>query len=131
MRIAWFRNNPARLAILFRRLSMTGTKQTVLQTPAPFETSGGPQKGVQTMTIAKRLMISAVTALALGVGPAMAQVPSAAEGAYYSQQATPRIQNGWSGPVQSGSSDIEPAPQWRYGHIVPFNGNYTTLASPG
>jgi hypothetical protein len=83
------------------------------------------------MTIARKLMISAATSLALGVGTAMAQVPSAAEGAYYSHQAAPRIQNGWAGPVQSGSSDVEPATQWRYGHIVPFNSDYGDLANPG
>ena len=83
------------------------------------------------MTIVKRLMISAVTTMALGVGTAMAQVPGAAEGAYYEHQAAPKIQNGWAGPVQSGSSDVEPATQWRYGHIVPFHGDYSDLANPG
>ena len=83
------------------------------------------------MTIVKRLMISAVTTMALGVGTAMAQVPSAAEGAYYEHQAAPKVQNGWAGPVQSGSSDLEPATQWGRGHIVPFNGDYSDLANPG
>jgi hypothetical protein len=71
-----------------------------------------------------------VTALTLGVGTAMAQIPSAAEGAYYSQQrqVAPKVQNGWAGPVQSGSSDIETP---RNSHVLPFDGDYGTLANPG
>jgi hypothetical protein len=57
-------------------------------------------------------MLAAVTALSLGVGTAMAQsqVPSAAEGGYFSGQheAAPQTTNNGLGQVQSGSSDVTP-----------------------
>jgi hypothetical protein len=122
-RSAHFGHNLARPATLFSALSMTGTKQMVLQTPAPFEGSDGPtDTGVLTMTIAKRLMISAVTSLALGVGTAMAQSPAPQQ----PRQAAPST-SVWS-HIQAGASDIEHGPE---GHAVPFNGDYGDLANPG
>jgi hypothetical protein len=63
------------------------------------------------MKTTKTLMLAAITALSLGVGTAMAQseVPSAAEGAYYSgqRQAAPQTANPGSGQAQSGSSDVD------------------------
>jgi hypothetical protein len=57
------------------------------------------------MTITKRIMLSAVTTFALGIGSAMAQsqVSKAAEGAYFSQpetqqQAAPKTSKGFWGP---------------------------------
>ena len=86
------------------------------------------------MNTTRNLMLAAVAALSLGVGTAMAQsqVPSSNEGAYFTQQrqAAPKIMNGWAGPVQSGSSDVE-TPRPGIGHVLPFNGNYGDLANPG
>jgi hypothetical protein len=83
----------------------------------------------------KTLMLAAVAALAIGSGSAMAQsqVPGPGEGAYFSgqRQAAPKIQKGWAGPVQSGSSDVEQMRPGRIDHLVPFDGDYTTLANPG
>jgi hypothetical protein len=87
-----------------------------------------------TMKSTRMLMLAAVAALTLGTGAAMAQglTPSGAEGAYYSQQRqnAPRVQNGWAGPVQSGSSDVGAAGSGQ-SHIVPFNGDYGDLSNPG
>jgi hypothetical protein len=73
-----------------------------------------------------------VTALSIGAGAAIAQseVPSAPAPAYINAQslAAPRINNTWSGRVQSGSSDTDARPGV---HRVPFNGDYSTLANPG
>ena len=90
------------------------------------------------MTITKRLMLSAVTTFALGVGTAMAQsqVPGAAEGAYFSQpqtqqqtqQAAPKTAKGFWGRIEAGASDIE---HGHVGHTLPFNGDYSDLANPG
>jgi len=86
------------------------------------------------MNTTRNLLLAAVAALSLGAGAAMAQsqVPSSNEGAYFPQQhqAAPKILNGWAGPVQSGSSDIE-TPRSGFGHVLPFNGNYGVLANPG
>jgi hypothetical protein len=86
------------------------------------------------MNTIRNLMLAAVAALSLGVGTAMAQsqVPSSNEGAYFTQQrlTAPKILNGWAGPVQSGSSDVE-TPRSGIGHVLPFNGNYGDLANPG
>jgi hypothetical protein len=73
------------------------------------------------MTNTKTLMLAAVTALTLGVGTAMAQaqVPQ--------QQAAPKTTNLW-GRIGAGASDIEHGPR---GHVLPFDGGYTTLANPG
>jgi hypothetical protein len=61
------------------------------------------------MNIMKTLMLTAATALSLGAGAALAQseVPSAAEGAYFSsqRQAVPQTAN--HGQVQSGASDTD------------------------
>jgi hypothetical protein len=77
-------------------------------------------------------MLAAMTALTLGVGSAMAQseVPSSAAGDYFSQQrhAAPKTVKNWWGRVQAGASDVEHA---HVGHVLPFDGDYTTLANPG
>lgn len=63
------------------------------------------------MKSTKTLMLAAVAALSLGVGTAMAQseVPSAAEGAYFSGQhkAAPQAMTDGSAQVPSGSSDVD------------------------
>jgi hypothetical protein len=88
------------------------------------------------MNTTRNLLLAAVAALSLGAGAgaamAQSQVPSSNEGAYFLQQhqAAPKILNGWAGPVQSGSSDIE-TPRSGFGHVLPFNGNYSVLANPG
>ena len=76
------------------------------------------------MTITKRLMISAVTSLALGVGTAMAQAPQQTQ--QTQQQVAPKT-NIWS-RIQTGASDIEHGPR---GHVLPFNGDFGDLANPG
>jgi hypothetical protein len=105
--LAAFLANSARRGGLTSVLSMTGTKQMVLQTPAPPAQGGWPtETGVMTMSTMKTLMLAAVTALSLGTGAAMAQV----EGgntypvATTAQPATP-------GLIPSGSSDVTPAIQ--------------------
>ena len=84
------------------------------------------------MTIAKRLMISAVTSLALGVGTAMAQEGGQDYQTPYWTQARQidvlRVAQARSNAqVQAGSSDVE-----RSGaHVLPFNGDFSDLANPG
>jgi hypothetical protein len=85
------------------------------------------------MTFTKRLVISAVTTLSLGVGTAMAQEGGngGALAPYWTLQrqadALHRAEARNPNLIQSGSSD-----QWRSGpHVLPFNGNYGTLANPG
>jgi hypothetical protein len=86
------------------------------------------------MNTTRKLLLVAVSVLSLGAGAAMAQsqVPSSNEGAYFIQQhqAAPKVLNGWAGPVQSGSSDVETQSSG-IGHVLPFNGNYSVLANPG
>jgi hypothetical protein len=76
------------------------------------------------MNTMKTLMLAAATVLSLGAGAAMAQgeMPSAGEGAYFSQQHRPAARqatNNASDQVQSGSSDAAPTdslhsiPGWR------------------
>jgi hypothetical protein len=63
------------------------------------------------MNTMKTLMLAAATVLSLGAGAAMAQgeMPSSAEGAYFSQhQAAPQSTNDQSDRLQSGSSDVAP-----------------------
>jgi len=83
------------------------------------------------MNTTKTLMLAALTALSLGVGTAMAQseVPSSAEGAYFSgqRQAAPKTVNTRSGQVQSGTSDVDN----ERSHVPAFNGDYGTLANSG
>jgi hypothetical protein len=59
------------------------------------------------------LMLAAATVLTLGSGAAMAQgeMPSSAEGAYFSQQhqASPQTSSNEADRMQSGSSDVAPA----------------------
>jgi hypothetical protein len=85
------------------------------------------------MTNTKTLMLAAVAALTLGVGTAMAQeggngdaltpywtLQRQADTLHRAEARNPAL-------IQSGSSD-----QWRSGpHVLPFNGNYGTLANPG
>jgi hypothetical protein len=86
-----------------------------------------------TMDTTKTLMLAAAAAMTIGIGSAMAQsqVPSDAEGAYYSrphmQQATPKPTSVW-GRIGAGASDVEHGPR---GHVPPFNGDYGDLANPG
>jgi hypothetical protein len=86
------------------------------------------------MNTTRNLLLSAVAVLSLGAGAAMAQsqVPGSNEGAYFMQQhqAAPKLLNGWAGPVQSGSSDVETTGSG-VGHVLPFNGDYNVLANPG
>ncbi len=72
------------------------------------------------MKTMKTLMLSAATVLSLGAGVAMAQgeMPSPAEGVYFSQQHQTATQttNNESDRLQSGSSDVAPAaqiPNWQ------------------
>jgi hypothetical protein len=64
------------------------------------------------MNTMKTLMLAAATVLSIGTGAAMAQgeMPSSAEGAYFSQphQAAPQTNND-ADRLQSGSSDVAPA----------------------
>jgi hypothetical protein len=85
------------------------------------------------MTFTKRLVISAVTTLSLGVGTAMAQEGGNGDALtpYWTLQRQAdtlhRAEARNPGLIQSGSSD-----QWRSGpHVLPFNGNHSTLANPG
>jgi len=114
-------------------MSMTGTKEMVLQNTGTVRGPDGPhQNGVQTMTITKRLILSAVTAMTLGVGTAMAQseVPAAGTPYWTLQRQIDEFQKAMArnpNQVQSGSSDVE-----RLGaHVVPLNGDYSDLANPG
>ena len=63
------------------------------------------------MNTMKMLMLAAATVLSIGTGVAMAQgeMPSSAEGAFYSQQhqVAPQTKND-ADRVQSGSSDVAP-----------------------
>jgi hypothetical protein len=70
----------------------------------------------------KTFMLAAVAALTIGTGAAMAQsqVPNSGQGDFWQHQSTPRV---ITGPVQSGSSDVET------GYRVASD--YTTLANPG
>ena len=65
------------------------------------------------MNTTKTLMLAAATLLSLGAGVAMAQgeMPSSAEGAYFSQQhqAAPQTTSNDTDRLQSGSSDVAPA----------------------
>ena len=69
--------------------------------------------------------------LSLGIGTAMAQGPNPSgggEGAYQHQTASGIFDPG-AGQVPSGSPDARGV---RCGaHVVPFRGNYGTLANPG
>jgi hypothetical protein len=58
----------------------------------------------------KTLMIACTTVFSLGAGVAMAQgeMPSSAEGAYFSQQHQAAPQTSESDRLQSGSSDVAP-----------------------
>jgi hypothetical protein len=83
----------------------------------------------------RMLMLAAASAMAFGIGSAMAQsqVPSSAEGAYFSQpqaqqQGAPKTAKGFWGRIGAGASDIEHA---HVGHALPFNGDYGDLANPG
>ena len=86
------------------------------------------------MKTTKNLILAAAAVLSLGAGPVMAQglTQSGGEADYYIQQhqAAPRILNGWAGPVQSGSSDVGTT-RTGVGHVLPFRGNFGTLANPG
>jgi hypothetical protein len=85
------------------------------------------------MKTTKMFAIVALTALSLGMGTAMAQEGGngGALAPYWTLQrqadALHRAQARNPNLIQSGSSD-----QWRSGpHVLPFNGNYGTLANPG
>ena len=64
------------------------------------------------MNTMKTLMLAAATVLSIGTGAAVAQgeMPSSAEGAYFSQphQAAPQTSSIETDRVQSGSSDVAP-----------------------
>jgi hypothetical protein len=70
------------------------------------------------MKTMQTLMLVAATVLSLGAGAARAQgeMPSAAEGAYFSgqHQSAPQTTNTQSGQVQSGSSDVTPDPRHQF-----------------
>jgi hypothetical protein len=80
------------------------------------------------MKSTKTLKITAVDALTICAGAAMAQsqVPSSGQGDYWQQQSAPRV---ITGQTQSGSSDVETG--YPAGNYVPFHGDYSTLANPG
>jgi hypothetical protein len=87
------------------------------------------------LTNTRMLLLAAAASMAFGIGTAMAQsqVPSAAQGAYFSQaqtqqQATPKTAKGFWGRIEAGASDIGHA---HAGHTLPFNGDYGDLANPG
>jgi hypothetical protein len=102
--ITVFPANSVWLRGLQPRLSMTGPKAMVLQTPAPPAPGGWSiETGVMAM---KTLMLAAVTALSLGAGAAMAQVEG---GNTY--PIAPITQPAGVGLIQSGSSDVTPAIQ--------------------
>jgi len=116
---------------------MTGTKEMVLQTPAPFERIGwSSTEGVLTMNTTKTLMLAAVAALSLGLGTAMAQSESngnsgvpywtLARQADALRQAEARN----DARVQYGSSDVGTAKSG-LGHVLPFGGDFGDLANPG
>jgi hypothetical protein len=75
------------------------------------------------------LILTAGIFLSLGMGAAMAHGlgPGGRDGAYFQRPAAPNVLYLASGLVRSGSSDAG-----RCGaHVVPFRGNYGTLANPG
>jgi hypothetical protein len=110
-------------------LSMTGTKQTVLQTPAPPAKVGwSTETGVMTMNTMKTLAFATVAALSLGVGAAMAQeggpsMPTTADFGVPKLLTVDKAAG--ANQVQFGSSDIS-APRGQVQHY-----DYGTLANPG
>jgi hypothetical protein len=108
-RIVAFPANSARPGGISNRSSMMGTKEMVLQTPAPPEQVGwSTDTGVTTMNSMKPLALATVTILSLGAGAAMAQEGgsglSVSGGFNHASRAltipTPNM-------VQSGSSDVD------------------------
>jgi hypothetical protein len=82
------------------------------------------------MKTMKSLMLAGLTVVSLGVGAAMAQEGGALSPDFYGVVKTPALSHQWASPaVQAGSSDVDMP---RSGaHVLPFSGNFTTLANPG
>jgi hypothetical protein len=79
--------------------------------------------------------IVALPALSLGTGTAMAQNETASDSGvpYWTLErqadAHRYVETRDTNRVRAGSTDIE-APRFGVGHVLPFNGDYSTLANP-
>jgi hypothetical protein len=80
----------------------------------------------------KPLMLAAFATLSLAAVPAMAQTQNPSEPTDYSWPANPTWTNEAPAPnatrTQAGSSDT--VGRRSNSHVLPFNGDYTTLANP-